>query len=60
MNENLDSKYYPGECKISYNGPISVVFDETIERIMKHLDYRRWASGISCEGIRDISFEKTI
>lgn len=58
MNENIDRKYYPQKCKIIYDGPISTVFDETMERIMKHLDYHRWASGMSCEGKRDISFEQ--
>jgi hypothetical protein len=45
--------------KVYYKGNLNQELDEAIEKILSKFGYHRWASGMSCENVRDLAFGKT-
>lgn len=47
-----------GELKIYYKGELNQDLDNALERVLESFGYKRWASGMNAEGIRDLAFDK--
>ena len=47
-----------GELKVYYKGELNQELDKALEKTLKSFGYKRWASGMDAEGIRDLAFDK--
>jgi len=45
------------ELKVYYGGGLNQNLDKAIENCLKHFGYKKWASGMSLEGVRDRAFD---
>ena len=50
------------DLKIYYKDEegINVKLDLALEKVLNEFGYKRWASGIGIDGIRDIAFDKEV
>jgi hypothetical protein len=51
-------KLKENELKVYYEGNLNQELDKKIRETLKKFGYSFWASGMSCENIRDLSFCK--
>jgi hypothetical protein len=47
-----------GELNVYYEGNLNQKLDRAIIKTLKKFGYRFWASGKSCENVRDLAFDK--